>query len=174
MKLIMENWRQYINESDGDLDLEELDEGIKDILRKAGMIGAFGAAALGAGGAEAKPFSQDTTLPQNAREVGLTKYDSEHKVHIKKKIYEQIHLAIKKFPGRHDQLMKLDNGKKASEGNPAPLLLGKLFKQIEKALPTFVSSDEEIQKIAEDIVERNLDLDPFSIKNQQKRRGAKR
>jgi len=171
MKLIMENWRQYIDESD---DLEELDEGIKDILKKAGMIGAFGAAALGAGGAEAKPFSQDTTLPQNAREVGLTKYDSEHNVHIKKKIREQVSIAIKKLPGRQDQLMKLDNGKKAAEGNPAPLLLGKLFKQVEKALPTFVSSDEEIYKIAEDIVERNLDLDPFSIKNQQKRRGAKR
>ena len=171
----MENWRQYVNnESNDDIDLEELDEGIKDMLRKAGMIGAFGAAALGAGGAEAKPFSQDTTLPQNAREVGLTKYDSEHIVHIKKKIQEQVAIAIKKLPGRHDQLMKLDNGKKASEGNPAPLLLGKLFKQVEKALPTFVSSDEEIQKIAEDIVERNLDLDPFSIKNQQKRRGTRK
>lgn len=170
----MENWRQYVNESDGDLDLEELDEGIKDMLRKAGMIGAFGAAALGAGGAEAKPFSQDTTLPQNAREVGLTKYDSEHIVHIKKKIQEQVAIAIKKLPGRKDQLMKLDNGKKASEGNPAPLLLGKLFKQIEKALPTFVSSDEEIYKIAEDIVERNLDLNPLSIKNRRSKRGAKR
>lgn len=169
----MESWRRYVNESD-DLDLEELDEGIKDILRKAGMVGAFGAAALGAGGAEAKPFSQDTSIPQNAREVGLTKYDSEHIEHIRTKIKEQVRLAIFKLPGRRDQLQKLNDGTKASKGNPAALLLGKLFKQVEKALPTFVSSDEEIYKIAEDIVERNLDLDPFSIKNQRKRRGTKK
>lgn len=115
------------------------------------------------------PFKEDESLPQNAREVGLTKYDSEHIVHIKKKIQKQVRIAINKLQGRKDQLMKLNDGTKASEGNPAALLLGKLFKQVEKALPTFVNSDEEIYKVAERVVEKNIDLDPFSIKNKQKR-----
>jgi len=115
------------------------------------------------------PFKQDESLPQNAREVGLTKYDSEHIAHINKKIQKQVRIAINKLQGRKDQLMKLNDGTKASEGNPAPLLLGKLFKQVEKALPTFVNSDEEIYKVAERVVEKNIDLDPFSIKNKQKR-----
>ena len=115
------------------------------------------------------PFKEDESLPQNAREVGLTKYDSEHIVHIKKKIQKQVRIAINKLQGRKDQLMKLNDGTKASEGNPAALLLGKLFKQVEKALPTFVNSDEEIYKVAERVVEKNIDLDPFSIENKQKR-----
>lgn len=166
MKLIMENWRNYLQEEQFDLEVllesEQLDEGFKSWLRNAALAAIMGGAALGAPGmAMAAPSAGDASLPQSAQELGLDKASAAHHTIIAEKIADAIMAAIKADKVKLDTAAQMDK-------EEFKKVFMKLTDQTFNNLGRF-SKLEDITAAAEKVVSLSNDLNPNSLTNKVKK-----
>lgn len=160
MRLIMENWRNYLQEEQFDLEVllesEQLDEGFKSWLRNAALAAIMGGAALGVPGmAMAAPSAGDASLPQSAQELGLDK--ASHQELIAEKIADAIMAAIK------GDKVKLKTAAEMDKEEFKKVFM-KLTDQTFNNLGRF-SKLEDITAAAEKVVSLSNDLNPNSLTN---------
>ena len=160
MKLIMENWRNYLQEEQFDLEVllesEQLDEGFKSWLRNAAMAAIMAGSALGVPGmAMAAPSAGDASLPQSAQELGLDKVS--HQELIAEKIADALMAAIKADKTKLKTAAEMESARFKK-------VFMKLSTQTFNNLGRF-SKPEDITAAAEKVVSLSNDLNPDSLKN---------
>ena len=160
----MENWRNYLQEEQFDLEVllesEKLDEGFKSWLRNAALAAIMGGAALGAPGmAMSAPSAGDASLPQSAQELGLDK--AAHQEIIAQKIADAIMAAIKGDKVKLKTAAEMDT-------KEFKKVFMKLSDQVFNNLGRF-SKPEDITAAAEKVVSLSNDLNPNSLTNKVKK-----
>ena len=128
--------------------------------------------------ASREKYFRDEKLPAIAHEVGLCKAEDEHDSYIDKKIKDKIWTEVHKlFEGisneERDAHFKATFSTSTKDENWKSGLQEKLsdiFIKVYDDLPDFIISNEQIANSAKKFVSADQDLDPFSLKNQEKRR----
>ena len=123
-----------------------------------------------------RAYFKDETFPeevaQGIYELGLQKANGDHAGIITRKIEEEIKKEIKNLFKNfaNPELERRKHITSTFTGEQYSNKIDSIANQIYEKLGPWITSNGEINAAAKEVVSRDNDLDPFSVKNQEKRR----